>query len=319
MRALITGAGGFVGGHLCQYLLACTDWELWGTVYPEPVEGLPPQSRVSLIHLDLRDGARVAELMADFRPDVVFHLAAQSYVPTSFSDPWETLENNLRAQLNVLEGVRQAGLSARVIVIGSNEEYGWPRPEDLPLTEESPLRPVNPYAVSKVGQDFLGLQYHLAYGMDVVRLRPFNHTGPGQSPRFVVPAFARQIARIEAGLQEPIVRVGNLDVARDFTDVRDIVRAYYLAATKADAGEVYNLASGVARPIRWILETLLSFTDAEVRVEVDPALYRPADAPVIYGSAEKFRHCTGWEPQIPFEQTLRDTLQYWRRETQRGG
>ncbi|MDW8069507.1 MAG: GDP-mannose 4,6-dehydratase, partial [Anaerolineae bacterium] len=177
MRALITGAGGFVGGHLCQYLLACTDWELWGTVYPEPVEGLPPQSRVSLIHLDLRDGARVAELMADFRPDVVFHLAAQSYVPTSFSDPWETLENNLRAQLNVLEGVRQAGLSARVIVIGSNEEYGWPRPEDLPLTEESPLRPVNPYAVSKVGQDFLGLQYHLAYGMDVVRLRPFNHTG----------------------------------------------------------------------------------------------------------------------------------------------
>lgn len=312
MRALITGAGGFVGNHLCEYLLSQTDWELLGTVYPEPVEDPRPRPCLSLVHVDLRDAGQVGELIGDFRPDVVFHLAAQSYVPTSFSDPWETLENNLRAQLNVLEGVRRAGLKARVVVIGSNEEYGWPRPEDLPLTEESPLRPVNPYAVSKVGQDFMGLQYHLAYGMDVVRLRPFNHTGPGQSPRFVVPSFARQIARIEAGLQEPVVRVGNLDVARDFTDVRDIVRAYYLAATQAEAGEVYNLASGLARSIRWILETLLSFTDAEVRIEVDPALYRPADVPIIYGSAEKFRRRTGWEPRIPFEETLRETLEYWR-------
>ncbi len=318
MRALITGAGGFVGRHLCEYLLAQTDWELLGTLYPEPVENPRPRLCLSLVHLDLRDAGRVGELIGDFRPDVVFHLAAQSFVPSSFADPWETLENNLRAQLNVLEGVRRAGLGSRVIVIGSNEEYGWPRPEDLPLTEESPLRPVNPYAVSKVGQDMLGLQYHLAYGMNVVRLRPFNHTGPGQSPRFVVPAFARQIARIEAGLQEPVVRVGNLDVARDFTDVRDIVRAYYLAATAAEAGEVYNLASGVPRSIRWILETLLSFTDAEVRVEVDPALHRPADVPVIYGSAEKFRRRTGWEPQIPFEQTLKETLEYWRGQMQEG-
>jgi GDP-4-dehydro-6-deoxy-D-mannose reductase len=314
MRALITGAGGFVGNHLCEYLLSQTNWELLGTVYPERVEDPRPRPCLSLVHVDLRDAGQVGELIGDFRPDVVFHLAAQSYVPTSFSDPWETLENNLRAQLNVLEGVRRAGLSSRVIVIGSNEEYGWPSPEDLPLTEESPLRPVNPYAVSKVGQDFMGLQYHLAYGMDVVRLRPFNHTGPGQSPRFVVPSFARQIARIEAGLQEPVVRVGNLDVARDFTDVRDIVRAYYLAATQGEAGEVYNLASGVARSIRWILETLLSFTDAEVRIEVDPALYRPADVPIIYGSAEKFRRRTGWEPRIPFEETLRETLEYWREQ-----
>lgn len=313
MRALITGAGGFVGRHLCEYLLAQSDWELLGTVSPKPLEA--PRSRPcrSLVRLDLRDAGRVGELIGDFRPDVVFHLAAQSHVPSSFADPWETLENNLRAQLNVLEGVRRAGLSSRVIVIGSNEEYGWPRPEDLPLTEESPLRPVNPYAVSKVGQDFLGLQYHLAYGMDVVRLRPFNHTGPGQAPHFVVPAFARQIARIEAGLQEPVVRVGNLEVARDFTDVRDIARAYYLAAVAGEAGEVYNLASGLARSIRWILGTLLSFTDAEVRIEVDPALYRPADVLIIYGSAEKFRRRTGWEPQIPFEQTLRETLDYWRR------
>lgn len=312
MRVLITGAGGFVGAHLCEYLLAHTDWELVGTVYPEPAENPRPRPCLSLVHLDLRDAGQVGALIGDFRPDVVFHLAAQSYVPTSFADPWETLENNLRAQLNVLEGVRRAGLRSRVIVVGSNEEYGRPRPEDLPLTEESPLRPVNPYAVSKVGQDLLGLQYHLAYGMDVVRLRPFNHTGPGQSARFVVPAFARQIARIEAGRQGPMVRVGNLDVARDFTDVRDIVRAYYLAAVHGEAGEVYNLASGMARSVRWILETLLSFTDADVRVETDPTLYRPADVPVIYGSAEKFRRRTGWEPQIPLEQTLREVLEYWR-------
>ncbi len=313
MRALITGAGGFVGRHLCTYLLTHDGWELLGTAYPESVENPRPHSCLSLVHLDLRDADRVRELIGSFKPDVVFHLAAQSHVPTSLVDPWETLENNLRAQLNVLEGVRRAHPSARVIVIGSNEEYGWPRPEELPLTEESPLRPVNPYAVSKVGQDFLGLQYHLAHGMDVVRLRPFNHTGPGQSPRFVVPSFARQIARIEAGLQEPVLKVGNLDVARDFTDVRDIVHAYYLAAVQGEAGEVYNLASGVARSVRGILETLLSLTRVPIRVEVDPSLYRPADAPVIYGSAEKFRRRTGWEPRIPFEQTLRDTLEYWRR------
>lgn len=314
MRALITGAGGFVGRHLCAYLLAHTDWELMGTLHLEPAERGHPHPGLSLVHLDLRDADGVRELIASFKPDVIFHLAAQSHVPTSLTDPWETLENNLRAQLNVLEGVRRAHPSARVIIIGSNEEYGQPRPEELPLTEESPLRPLNPYAVSKVGQDFLGLQYYLAYGLDVVRMRPFNHTGPGQPPRFVVPAFARQIARIEAGLQEPVMRVGNLDVARDFTDVRDVVRAYHLAATQGETGEVYNLASGVARPVRGILETLLSYTGIAIHVEPDRSLYRPADAPVIFGSAEKFRRRTGWEPQISWEQTLRDTLEYWRQQ-----
>lgn len=317
MRTLITGASGFVGRHLCAYLLAHTDWALLGTVYPESVPEPSPHPCLSLTHLDLRDAGGVRELIGSFAPDVIFHLAAQSHVPTSLADPWETLENNMRAQLNVLEGVRRARLSSRVIVIGSNEEYGWPRPEELPITEESPLRPMNPYAVSKVGQDFLGLQYYLAYGMDVVRLRPFNHTGPGQSPRFVVPAFSSQIARIEAGLQEPVVRVGNLGVARDFTDVRDIVRAYHLAAVQGAAGEVYNLASGLARSVRGILKMLLSYARVPIRVEVDPSLYRPADVPVVYGSAEKFRRRTGWEPQIPFEETLKDTLQYWRGEIAR--
>jgi len=318
MRALITGAGGFVGGHLCTYLLTHTSWEILGIVYPEPVQEPHPLPSLHLVRADLRDPQETARLLADFAPEVVFHLAAQSYVPASFADPWDTLETNIRMQLNLLEAVRQGERSARVLVIGSNEEYGAPCPEELPLREGSPLRPRNPYAVSKVTQDMLGLQYHLAYGMDVVRLRPFNHTGPGQPPRFVVPAFAHQIARIEAGLQEPVVRVGNLDVARDFTDVRDVVRAYHLAALHGEPGEVYNLASGRPQSIRGLLESLLSLSTVQVRVEVDPALYRPADTVVVYGSAEKFQRRTGWKPEIPFQQTLRDTLEYWRSRVEKG-
>jgi GDP-4-dehydro-6-deoxy-D-mannose reductase len=248
----------------------------------------------------------------EIKPDYVFHLAAQSFVPSSFADPWDTLENNIQSELNLLEAVRRSGREVWFLVVGSNQEYGAPRPSELPQTELSPLRPNNPYAVSKIGQDFLGLQYHLAYGLPVVRIRPFNHTGPGQNPRFVVPAFASQIAHIEVGLQKPVMRVGNLATSRDFLDVRDVVRAYHLAVTKGEAGEVYNLASGQAQSIQALLETLLSFSEIEVRLERDPERYRPVDVPTVYGSAEKFYRRTGWEPQIPFEQTLRDTLAYWR-------
>jgi GDP-4-dehydro-6-deoxy-D-mannose reductase len=315
LRALITGAGGFVGGHLCAYLLAHTDWELMGTIYPHPVDAQPQEPRLSLRHADLRDPEGVQALVGEVQPDTIFHLAAQSFVPASFADPWDTLQNNIRAQLNLLEAVRRSGRDVRVLVVGSNEEYGAPKPEELPQTEESPLRPNNPYAVSKVAQDFLGLQYYLAYGLPVVRVRPFNHTGPGQAPRFVVPAFASQIARIEAGLQAPVMQVGNLEAARDFSDVRDIVRAYHLAVSQGEPGEVYNLASGQPQPVRGLLETLLSHSRAEIRVERDPSRYRPVDVPVVCGSAAKFRRRTGWEPQIPFEQTLRDVLAYWREQT----
>jgi GDP-4-dehydro-6-deoxy-D-mannose reductase len=297
--------------------LAHTDWELMGTVYPHPVEAQPQGPRLRLQHADLRDLQVVQALVAEVQPDYVFHLAAQSFVPTSFADPWDTLENNIRAQLNLLEAVRQSGREARLLVIGSNEEYGAPQPDELPQTEESPLRPHNPYAVSKIAQDFLGFQYHLAYGLPVVRVRPFNHTGPGQSPRFVIPAFASQIARIETGLQEPVVKVGNLEAARDFTDVRDIVRAYHLAVTRGRAGEVYNLASGQPRSVRGLLETLLSYAEVQIRVERDPARYRPVDVPVVCGSADKFHRLTGWKIEIPFEQTLRDVLGYWREQVRR--
>ena len=314
MRALITGAGGFVGGHLCSYLLAHTDWQLLGTVYPGPVEDPNPAPRLSMVWADLRDPDQVSELVGSFDPGAVFHLAAQSFVPESFAHPWSTLENNIRSQLNVLEGVRELDHPVRVLVVGSNEEYGKPRPEELPLTEESLLRPSSPYAVSKVAQDMMGFQYFATYGMEVVRVRPFNHTGPAQSPNFVVPAFASQIANIEKGLRKPIVQVGNLDAERDFTDVRDIVRAYYLAVVKGEPGEVYNLASGSPQSVRGLLESLLSMSTVEIKVEIDPSRYRPIDTPVVYGSATKFHRATGWEPEIPFEQTLQDVLGYWREQ-----
>ncbi len=312
MQALITGAGGFVGGHLCEYLLEHTDWDLTGTVFGQPVRTGASTPRLELRPMDLRARVDVQALVEDAQPDYVFHLAAQSFVPASHSDPWDTLENNVKSQLNLLEALRGSTRETRFLVVGSNEEYGAPRPEELPQTERSPLRPNNPYAVSKIAQDFLGLQYHLAYEISVVRVRPFNHTGPGQSSRFVVPAFASQIARIEAGLQDPVMRVGNLSTSRDFTDVRDVVRAYHLAVTEGEAGEVYNLASGQARSIQSVLDALLSYSEVEIQVERDPDRYRPVDVPVVYGSAEKFYDRTGWKPQIRFEETLRDTLAYWR-------
>jgi GDP-4-dehydro-6-deoxy-D-mannose reductase len=314
LRALITGAGGFAGEHLCQYLLAHTDWELLGAVYPQQVEAQPEEARLRLQHLDLRDPAGVQALLEEIRPDHVFHLAAQSIPAVSFDNPWDTLETNIRSQLNILHSARVLGLRARILVIGSNEEYGHPKKGDLPFTEESPLRPASPYAVSKVTQDLLGLQFHLAYGLDVIRVRPFNHTGPGQAPSFVVPAFASQIARIEADLQEPVLKVGNMAAARDFSDVRDVVHGYYLAITKGKPGDVYNLASGQPHSVSALLDTLLSFTDVRIRVETDPERYRPVDVPVVYGSAEKLYQLTGWMPELSFEQTLEDTLNYWREQ-----
>jgi GDP-4-dehydro-6-deoxy-D-mannose reductase len=315
LQALITGAGGFVGEHLCDYLLAHTDWNLTGTVFGRPIETESPAPRLRLVPADLRERDSVHSLVEEIQPDYVFHLAAQSFVPSSFADPWDTIENNIRSELNLLEAVRRSGREVWFLVVASNEEYGAPEAGELPQTEHSPLRPNNPYAVSKVGQDYLGLQYYLAYGLPVVRVRPFNHTGPGQSARFVVPAFASQIARIEAGLQEPVMTVGNLDTSRDFLDVRDVVWAYYLAITRGEPGEVYNLASGRPQSIQALLETLLSYSETDIRIERDPERYRPVDVRVVYGSAEKFTQRTGWRPKIPFERTLRDTLAYWRRQT----
>jgi GDP-4-dehydro-6-deoxy-D-mannose reductase len=271
------------------------------------------------VECELRDASSVSHAVAKARPDVVFHLAAQSFVPSSWTQPNDTLTSNLAGQTNLFEAFRAQGLDPVIQIACSSEEYGLVHPDETPIRETNPLRPLSPYAVSKVGQDYLGYQYFMSYGMKVVRTRGFNHTGPRRGDVFVTSNFARQVARIEAGLAEPVIRVGNLDAVRDFTDVRDMVRAYWLAVTKAKPGEVYNIATGVGMTIREMLDRLVEMAEVEVRIETDPERLRPSDVEILIGDASKFRADTGWEPQVPFEKTLKDTLDFWReRERARG-
>jgi GDP-4-dehydro-6-deoxy-D-mannose reductase len=243
---------------------------------------------------------------------VIFHLAAQPLTAQSFLDPWGTLATNIGMQVSLLQAMVNLKLECRLLIVGSSEEYGLVHQRDLPVDEDTPLRPMNPYAVSKIAQDMLGLQYHLSHGLDTIRLRPFNHIGPRQSPGFVAPDFARQIALIEVGLQEPVMRVGNLEAERDFTDVRDVVRAYALLATRAETGQVYNVGSGQAHPIRKVLHTLLSLSPVPITVETDLSRMRPSDVPRVICDYGRLRESTGWEPTFDLQQSLRDVLDYWR-------
>ncbi len=312
MRALITGISGFAGSFLTEYLLAHTSTEVWG-VSIGPTNNIDPlRDRITYLEEDLADPAVAARVLEQCRPDLVFHLAAQAFVPVSWQDPWSTMENNIRAQVNLLHVLAQQRSNARILIIGSNEEYGRVRPEELPINEETPLRPDSPYGVSKIAQDYLALQYYISHGLYTVRARPFNHIGPRQNDRFMAAAFAKQIAEIEAGVREPVISVGNLESKRDFSDVRDMVRAYALALEKGQPGEVYNIGSGHAHSVREVLDYYLSQTTVPIRIEPDAARSRPSDTPVTLCDASKFKKQTGWEPQIPFEQTLRDTLDYWR-------
>ena len=314
MRVLITGLTGFVGSHLADWLLARGDVELFGThrwrSRMDNVEHL--RGRVTLVECDLRDAAATQRMLATVSPDRIFHLAAQSYVPTSWLMPTETLLPNIQLQLNIFEAVRELGLESRIHIAGSSEEYGLVLPSETPIREDNPLRPLSPYAVSKVAQDLLAYQYCQSYRLPIVRTRGFNHTGPRRGEVFVTSNFAKQIAEIEKGLREPVVHVGNLDAQRDFTDVRDMVRAYWLALEHGAPGEVYNICSGRAYTIRKVLETLLGLTHVEVEVRQDPARMRPSDVQLLAGDCSRFQGLTGWEPTIPFEVTLKDVLAYWR-------
>lgn len=265
----------------------------------------------------LADLPALKRLFAAARPDYVFHLAAQAFVPASWADPWSTLANNIRGQLNVLLAAIELGTYPRVLVVGSADEYGAVAESELPIRETNPLRPTSPYAVSKVAQDMLGYQYYASHNLPTVRVRPFNHIGPGQSPAFVASDFAKQIAEAEAGLREPVVLVGNLDARRDFSDVHDIVRGYYLALSMGEAGEVYNLGSERSYAIRDILEGLMQLSAITLAVREEPARLRPADVQEIVADCTKLRSRTGWQAQIPLQQTLKDILEYWRDQVQK--
>jgi len=309
LRALITGIAGFVGRHLAEHLLDQPDYEVVGSVFfPEELAHPLASKGATLERVDLTDEAEVLRLLRDTQPDAIYHLAAQAFVPLSFDNPWATLSNNIHSQLNLLHGIVKLDLDTRILVVGSGEEYGVIRPEETPVNEDQPLRPASPYSVSKVTQDMLGLQYYLSHDVAAIRVRPFNQIGPGQSPDFVAPAFAQQIASIEKGIQEPVLRVGNLEARRDFTDARDMVRAYRLLLKHGIPGEVYNAGSGSAHSIQEILDTLLHLTDASVEVRFDPGRARPVDVPLIVCDITKLRAATGWRPMISFEQSLADVL-----------
>jgi GDP-4-dehydro-6-deoxy-D-mannose reductase len=306
---------GFVGKHLARYLAATTPAKIFGIALPgertADIEG-ELGSQLEILAGNLTEADRMREIVGRVRPDWVFHLAAQAFVPTAFADPSGTLVNNIIGQVNLFQAVLAWGGRPTIMVVGSNEEYGMVEPGDLPVRETAPFRPANPYAVSKVAQDLLGYQYHLSHGLPIVRVRPFNHIGPGQSDRFVASNFARQIAEAELGLRPAVLKVGNLDAERDYTDVRDIVRGYHLVVTQGIPGDVYNLGSERAVSTRRLLDLLLAQSRVSLRIEQDPERLRPSDIPRIVADCSKFRSLTGWRPEIPLERTLTDTLNWWR-------
>ena len=336
MRVLITGITGFAGSHMAEFLLQKPDVEIFGIyrrrsrldnldnirdrlhmIEPgvasiETLRSAFVPGKINLVDCDLLDAFSVHKLIGAVQPDRIFHLAAQSHVPTSWNSPASTIQDNVIGQLNLLEAVRAAGIDPLIQIAGSSEEYGLVYPDEVPMKETNPLRPLSPYAVSKVAQEMLAYQYFKSYGIRSIVSRGFNHSGPRRGENFVDSSFARQIALIEKGLQEPVIYVGDLSSKRDFTDVRDMVRAYWLLLEQCRPGEVYNIGSGTTRPVQESLDMLLSMTDVDVEVRVDPTRLRPSDVLILWADASKFKEATGWEPTIPYEQTLRDMLNYWR-------
>jgi GDP-4-dehydro-6-deoxy-D-mannose reductase len=313
VRSLITGVGGFAGQHLAAWLLERgesvsgvarddVDWHL---------PRLPGADRFELVTGDLADAAEISEIMKAAAPDRVYHLAAQSSVSESFADPLGVFSNNVSATVNLLEAARSLAASVRVLVVSSAEVYGRAGGE-VAIDEHVELRPENPYAVSKAALDLFAYQYQVAQGVDVVRVRPFTHIGPGQSDRFVAASFAHQIAEIERGSRPPVIEVGNLQARRDFTDVRDMVRAYELALLKGESGAVYNIGRGAAVSIGNLLEQMLDRSSVPIKVAVDPARLRQVDVPLQICDAQRFRARTHWEARIPLGQTLDDILEDWR-------
>lgn len=316
MKVLITGITGFAGSHLVDYILKeHPDVEIVGIrrwrSRTETIRHF--QDDIQIIECELRDLTSVFNVIQEVRPDRIFHLAAQSFVPTSWISPADSLNTNIIGQLNIFEAIRSLEMNPWIQIACSSEEYGMVYEDEVPIKETNPLRPLSPYAVSKVGQDMMGYQYSQSYGMKIIRTRGFNHTGPRRGDVFVCSDFAKQIVDIEKKKRPAVIKVGNLGAKRDFTDVRDMVRAYWLALDgNCTPGDVYNIASGTTHTIQSVLDRLLSMADVKISIEEDPTRLRPSDVQILLGDYSKFNTATGWKPTIPFEQTLQDILDYWR-------
>jgi GDP-4-dehydro-6-deoxy-D-mannose reductase len=314
MRVLITGATGFVGQHLTR--IFSRKQEVFGTFWRRDFAVSPPG--IKLLQCDLRQAGEVRGLVRDVRPEHVYHLAALSSVRGSFNHAKAFYDANFLGTLNLLEAVRISGLSARVLLVGSVHCYGRVRSSRLPIVETEPLNPDSPYGVSKAAADMLGAQFFQNYGAHVVRARSFNHTGPGQSPEFVCSDFARQFAAIGLGLAQPSIRVGDVTMRRDFSDVRDVVRAYILLLQKGKVGQAYNVASGRAVSLREVLVILHSLCPRDVKIEVEQQRLRRGEADVLYGSNRKLKRTTGWRPKYDLSTTLRDLYAYWKETLRKG-
>ncbi|MFH0948412.1 MAG: GDP-mannose 4,6-dehydratase [Elusimicrobiota bacterium] len=313
MKVLITGITGFAGSHLAEFLLsrnyAVHGIDRWRSK-TENIEGF--KDKIILHECDIKDYHSVRKVIETVMPEKIFHLAAQSFVPTSWNAPSETITTNVIGELNIFEAVKELKINPWIQIACSSEEYGMVYENEVPIKETNPLRPLSPYAVSKVAQDLLGYQYYQSHNLNIVRTRTFNHEGPRRGEVFVTSNFAKQIAEIEKNKKPPVLYVGNLDARRDYTDVRDIVRAYCLATEKCVAGEVYNICSGHDWKIKDMMNYLLSLSKTKVEIKQDPARMRPSDVQILLGDCTKFKEQTGWKPEIPFEKTLEDTLNYWR-------
>ncbi len=322
-RALVTGVTGMVGSHLADYLLSNTDWDIFGMCrWRSPLDNLAdliPKinagNRIKLCYGDLRDSLSVHEVVRQSRPDYVFHLAAQSYPKTSFDAPLETLDTNIQGTVRLLDALKTESPDAIIHVCASSEVFGRVQPDKLPIDEDCSFHPASPYAISKVGTDLVGRYYAEAFGMTVMTTRMFTHTGPRRGDVFAESTFAKQIAMAEAGLIEPVIKVGHLKSLRTIADVRDAVRAYYMLVTiNPISGEAYNIGGTHTATVEEILDKLISLSklSGELKIEVDPDRLRPIDADLQVPSTAKFQAHTGWKPEISFDDTMKDLLDYWR-------
>lgn len=316
-RTLITGITGFAGSFLAEHLLSLNiqDQEIYGTYLSDSsLENIQSiKENLSLTKIDLTDSGAVEELIKSVMPSEIYHLAALPSPADSYADPATYIHNNVDVQLHILEALKKHSPQTRLVLVSSGEVYGQVNPDELPLDENTLFRPTSPYSVSKATQDLLGLQYYLAFKLPIIRVRPFNHIGPKQSPAFVVASFAKQIAEVEKQEGHASIKVGNLSARRDFTDVRDMVRAYQVVMDKGNVGEVYNIGSGTSVAIQTIVDSFIQMAKKEITVEVDQARIRPLDIPDIICDATKIRSL-GWNTQIQLDQTLKDTLEYWRKQ-----